>query len=338
VRVAPARFDHILAMTDGVGTFEHADHLTPRREHGYCTDDVARVLVVVAREPDPSPAVQELGRISFRFLAAAQGVEGHIRNRRDVRGRWHGRRGVEDCWGRALWAFGAAASGASDEWVRQSARSHFAHSVQQRSPWPRSMAFAALGAADLLAVDPDNGGARLLLADAVTTIGPLGTDPAWPWPEARLTYANAALAEALVTAGDALDRPRVLADGLTLLGWLLDRETLDGHLSLTPVGGSGPGDRRARFDQQPIEAATLADACARAATVTGDPAWLQGVELAARWFAGDNDAGAVMWDAGSRGGYDGLHAHGPNLNQGAESTLALISTLQHASALSPVAG
>ena len=32
-----------------------------------------------------------------------------------------------------------------------------------------------------------------------------------------------------------------------------------------------------------------------------------------------------MWDPATGGGYDGLHADGPNLNQGAESTLALIS-------------
>ena len=35
-----------------------------------------------------------------------------------------------------------------------------------------------------------------------------------------------------------------------------------------------------------------------------------------------------MWDPGSGGGYDGLHPWGPNLNQGAESTLALVSVLQ----------
>ena len=36
-----------------------------------------------------------------------------------------------------------------------------------------------------------------------------------------------------------------------------------------------------------------------------------------------------MWDPTTGGGYDGLTPLGPNLNQGAESTLALISTLQH---------
>jgi hypothetical protein len=39
-----------------------------------------------------------------------------------------------------------------------------------------------------------------------------------------------------------------------------------------------------------------------------------------------------MWDQETGGGYDGLTLHGPNLNQGAEATLALISTLQHRSA------
>ena len=40
-----------------------------------------------------------------------------------------------------------------------------------------------------------------------------------------------------------------------------------------------------------------------------------------------------MWDPRTGGGYDGLRADGPNLNQGAESTLSLISTLQHGRSL-----
>jgi hypothetical protein len=51
---------------------------------------------------------------------------------------------------------------------------------------------------------------------------------------------------------------------------------------------------------------------------------------------GDNDAGQVMWDPETGGGYDGLHADGVNGNQGTESTLAVISTLQHAQRLSTV--
>ncbi len=36
-----------------------------------------------------------------------------------------------------------------------------------------------------------------------------------------------------------------------------------------------------------------------------------------------------MWDPVTGGGYDGLTATGPNLNQGAESTLAFVTTMQY---------
>jgi hypothetical protein len=195
------------------------------------------------------------------------------------------------------------------------------------------MAFAALGAAEVLADDPSHTDARLLLADAVTTIGRPSADPAWPWPEPRLTYANAVLAEALLAAGHLLERADVVADGVTMLGWLLHRETVDGHLSPTPVDGAGPTDSAPRFDQQPIEVAAMVDACHRAFVVTGEAEWLAGLDMAVRWFTGDNDAGTPMWDPATGGGYDGLQASGPNLNQGAESTLALVSAQQHATHL-----
>ena len=43
----------------------------------------------------------------------------------------------------------------------------------------------------------------------------------------------------------------------------------------------------------------------------------------------------VMWDPATGGGFDGLEAGGPNRNQGTESTLALLATLQHARHLVP---
>lgn len=323
------RFDHLARMTDGHGTFEHADHTTPRREHGYCTDDMARVLVVASREPHPDPVVSGLAETALRFLVDAQGIRGDCRNRRGSRGEWQDRHGVEDCWGRSLWGLGTAAARSPHDGVRQVALAHFERGTQQRSRWPRAMAFAALGADEVLAAHPDHRGARDLLGDAVAVVGDRRSDAAWPWPEPRLSYANAVLPDAMIAAGVALDRARLVDDGLDLLGWLLDAETSDGHLSVTPVGGRGPGDPRPKFDQQPIEVATLADACARASRHTGVDRWAVGVAAAVEWFLGDNDAHAPMWDPASGGGYDGLRADGPNLNQGAESTLALISTLQH---------
>ena len=121
-----------------------------------------------------------------------------------------------------------------------------------------------------------------------------------------------------------------MALGCRQLAWLLARETRDGHLSVTPHAGAGPEDPVGRYDQQPIEVAALSDACARALSVTADARWLAGHELCVAWFTGSNDYGSAMFDPATGGGYDGLTAVGPNLNQGAESTIALLTTMQNA--------
>ena len=326
---APAvDFGHLQALTDRFGTFEHARYSDARPEDGYCTDDVARLLVVASREPDPDRPVRELIRGAFRFVGTAQGTTGCTRNRRSADGRWHGRRTVDDCWGRSLWAFGVVVEHRTAR-MAQDALAHFERGAQRRSPWPRSMAYAALGAAAVLRVRPRHPQARALLADAAELVGHPRDDASWPWPEPRLTYANALLPHALLAAGHALDRPLLVDHGLHLLGWLLDRETDGTHLSVTPAGGAGPGDLPG-FDQQPIEVATLAEACACAATVTGDDRWATGIRMAAGWFDGENDTATRMWDPVTGGAYDGLQASGVNLNQGAESTIALVATRQQA--------
>ena len=76
----------------------------------------------------------------------------------------------------------------------------------------------------------------------------------------------------------------------------------------------------------------------RALDITGDAAWNAGIERCIDWFGGLNDLGAEMWDPTTGGGFDGLTPLGPNLNQGAESTLALISTLQHGARRANLAG
>jgi hypothetical protein len=330
------RFDHLLHMTDGRGTFEHAKLTEPRPKHGYCTDDMARVLVVATREPRPGPAIRGLVELSLRFLGNAQDLDGNYRNRMNERGRWEDRPTLEDCWGRSVWALGTAAAHAEADWVRQVAVAQFERAARRRSPWLRAMAFAALGAAELLASRPDHREARALLVAAADTLPLANDDEAWPWPEPALAYANAVIPEAMIAAGSLLDRPLLLRQGLDLLAWLLDHETVDGHLSVTPAGGSAPGAVRPAFDQQPIEVAALADACARAACVDpANPNWADGVERAVAWFLGDNDSAQLMWDPTTGGGFDGLEAEGTNRNQGAESTLAVLATLQHTRHLVP---
>ena len=332
----PPKFDHLLRLTDRRGTFEHACFAEPRPEHGYCTDDMARVLVVATREPDAEGAVNGLAGLAVRFLGDASAFHGGCRNRMDVNGNWNDRPTTQNHWGRCIWGLGTAAAHSRVGIVRKLAVIQFGRAALERSTSPRAMAFAAVGAAEILSVDAGHPAARKLIADYADSLAAPNGDDSWPWPETRLAYANAVLAEATIAAGVALDDAALRQRGLDLLAWLVDYETTDGHLSPTPVAGRGRDDDRPAFDQQPIEVATLADACARAAAVDPSAIWSDGVAMAAAWFTGDNDAGEVMWDPETGGGFDGLLADGVNRNQGAESTLAVISTLQHAQRLSAV--
>ena len=328
----PIRFGlhHLDRMSDHRGLFEHAKGTVPRPEYGYCTDDNARLLVVASREPDTGLAPR-LSRLVLAFVLDAQGEDGRCRTRLDRAGRWLDAPGTEDWWGRSLWGLGVAAAQHADPFVREQARAGFDRGARQRSRHPRAMAFAAIGAASVLAAetDADAAAARALLSDTLDVIGAV-PGGSWSWPEPRLAYANAALAEAVIAAGAALDRPAELDRGLKMLRWLLERETGVGHLSVTGVGGRGPDDRGPQFDQQPIEAAAMADACWRAYALTGNRIWARGVAAAAGWFDAENDTGLPMYDDVSGGGFDGLQPEGVNLNQGAESTLAFLSTMQRA--------
>ena len=80
------------------------------------------------------------------------------------------------------------------------------------------MAFAALGAAEVLQLDPDNSAAHALLSDAADTMSGPRRHDRWPWPEERLTYANATLPEAMIAAGSTLGLPLLAAARIGALG------------------------------------------------------------------------------------------------------------------------
>jgi hypothetical protein len=332
VSVPEPSFDHLLRLSDDTGLLEHARGAVPRRREGYCTDDAARALVVISREPSPSSQLTALADRCLAFLVHAQAGDGASHNRLGYDRRWEDQPGLGDWWGRSLWGSGTAAARGRSARFRADALVHFETGAASRSPAPRAMAFAALGAAEVLTVRSDHGPALDLLKAAGAALGGRGDD-AWPWPEPRLTYANAHWPDALIAAGTALEDDHLVDHGLQLLDWLLGVETVGpvaggAHLSLTPVGGWGAGEPRPGFDQQPIEAAALADACARAFLLTGNIGYAAGVNRAVAWFLGENDTQIPMYDARTGGGYDGLERYGRNDNQGAESTIALISTLQ----------
>lgn len=324
-------FAHLSRLTTPMGLYEHALGTAPRIEHAYCVDDVARGLVVTARVPDASPPVQQLAAGYLDFLLAALRPDGLFHNRRRTDGSWSDRPSSDDHWGRAVWALGVAAENSVDADLASRARAACSLALRARSRWPRAMAYAALGAGQLLKSFPEDLGALRFLADARRVLQRPGSDPAWPWPEDRLTYANAVLPEAMLVISRAFMDDDLRDDGLQLLEWLVQEQTVGGHLSVVPSTGRARGDRRPGFAQQPIEVAALAEACRTAYDLTGDTRWTDVVAQCVAWFAGVNDRGVPMCDPLTGGGFDGLERRGASSNQGAESTLAWLSTAQLAS-------
>ncbi|MCU0300946.1 MAG: hypothetical protein MUF35_04985 [Candidatus Nanopelagicales bacterium] len=317
-------------MSTPLGVYEHARGDQPRRTHGFCLDDVGRVLGVCAREPEPSAEVVRLASISLEYAMGAAERDGRFRNRRTDSGVWSDRPGLGDHWGRAVWGLGqAVASTWCDATTRSVALAALHRAARQRSPWRRTMAYAAVGAADALAAVPgDRALVGLLLAAGTALDGSARTRGMERWPEARLAYANALVPEAHLAIGAALEDPAQVRRGLAQLEWLVALQTPRGHLSPVPARGWAPGEPLPAPDQQPIEVIALAEAAARAEAITGDRSWGEVVTLAAEWFLGRNDLGVPLYDPATGGGCDGLLSTGVNPNQGAESTLAALATLQ----------
>lgn len=320
---------HLSRLTDDRGIFEHALGEHPRFTHGYCTDDNARLLIVAVRGNSHEPESEILARVAARFLLDALQPDGRMHNRMSFERMWEDEPSAADCWGRAMWAFGAAVKRSSDTELRNRCYEAFGIGAKAHPRDLRSKCFAVLGAADILSIDALHEGALGIMFEASAALHALSTGSnEWPWPEKRLAYANAVIPDAMVACGHALGDEQLATRGLMLLRWLIELQTDDEHLSVVPTGGLGFGEGLGQFDQQPIEVSTIASAAERALSLTGDEYWKSVIEMCASWFLGNNDSGFSMIDLDSGGGYDGLERFGVNVNQGAESTLAMLSTMQ----------
>jgi hypothetical protein len=332
VKLPPPNFHHLHRLSDDTGLIEHAWFELPRRYCGYTVDDVARGLLVICHEPlaDTAPRLVTLAETYLDFLYHALGNNGRFRNRMSYAREWVNEPDSDDAHGRALWALGAAARGAPSAVMKRAATRLFEAASGFDTPYTRANAYAILGIAELHETDPRNEHALMLLERCAARLPGLQISQEWPWPEPRLTYDNARVPQSLLVAGTLTHNASMVEEGLALLEWLVDCETRGSHFSFAPTRGWRVDEPRPGFDQQPIEAAAMADACVDAFLVTGDTAWTDLGMTAVRWFLGGNDKKLNLYDETTGGCCDGLTANGVNDNQGAESTLACIAALQQA--------
>ncbi len=323
-----AAFD---AICDGTGILQHAIHIVPDRNHGYCLDDNARALMLVHRVAWDTPHEGYRRASTFAsFVQHAWNRDEHVfRNFMNYDRTWCETCGSEDSNGRAIWALGDAARHAVQPALRLWAIECFDRyaPIALKFGAARSLAFAALGSVAVLAEQPGHG----LAVDIVNICGRtletlLGgaRRPDWTWFESVVGYDNPRLSEALIECGRVTGNADWIALGLDTLRWIMQHQT-SARGFFRPVGSEtfGCDGEFLPFDQQPLEAWAAIEACAVAHRADGDNAeWLEHARRAYRWFFGENDRGALLVDLQTGSCLDGVTPHGPNLNVGAESLLA----------------
>jgi hypothetical protein len=325
------QLDHLSVLCDDVGVIQHALDSVPNRATGYCTDDVARAFIVACKRIGLASRDDRAHRIAstaLAFLHDAQLQDGRFHNFMAYDRRWTDDVGSDDCNGRAMWALGYGIAEAPSEGARRACRTLFDRALGaiESLHYLRAQAYAILGLTRALQADKRREWTNALtyLADKLIDAWHLHASTDWPWFEAIMTYDNARLPEALIRTGIALAEPRYADAGCASLQFYEEVTLEDGIF--VPIGNEGwypRGGSRARYAQQPLEAAAMVDAELAAFGANGHTGALANAAVALAWYQGKNSRSVVMSQGG--GCYDGLHEDRVNTNMGAESTLAMLS-------------
>ncbi len=336
----PLNLDHMRHMTDSTGMIQHANFIVPNYDEGYSIDDNARALIVSTYLAKLGLDDGEAFSLAYRYLAfigyAFNPKTGRFRNFMDYQRNWLEESGSEDSHGRTMWALGTVLGRSNIPALQSTAGWLFEQALPAilDTTSPRAWAFTLIGIHEYLRrYDGDRraGQVRDELAKRLLDLYEQSRSANWCWYETSLSYCNAVLPQAMLMCGQWIPNKAMTEAGLESLTWLADLQRADqagGHF--VPIGSNGfyvRDGEQARFDQQPVEAQTMASACLEAYRSTGDERWRVEAQRSFEWFLGRNDLDMPLYDPTTGGCRDGLHPDRPNENQGAESTLAFLQTL-----------
>jgi len=338
------KLDHFHRLTDDTGMVQHSIFTIPNRREGYTTDDNARALIFAVelgqvekyQRGKVSPSTQTATLCYSAFLEHAfNPAKGRFKNFLRYDRRWNEPVGSEDSHGRALWALGTVLGRSQDQGLRGAAGRLFEFSLPAALEFssPRAWAYTLLGVQEYLDSYPGDRDAqkvRSSLSRRLLEMYEAIRRPDWKWFENVLAYGNARLPQALLLVGADSSDDRMISAGLESLDWLSQTQRCETNGHFVPIGSQGfyrQDGEKARFDQQPIEAAGAVSACLQAFRITGDSRWRGEAWSAFNWFLGDNDLQLPLYDSVTGGCRDGLHPDRVNENQGAESTLSFLMAL-----------
>jgi glycosyltransferase involved in cell wall biosynthesis len=332
------KFNHLLLLTDDTGVLQHARFMIPSRGHGYTVDDNARALVTVMLARDTVNDTSMLETLSYLYLGFLEysfdEKVGRFRNYLSYNRKWNQNTDYEESHARALWGLGVTIEKSGKDSQIGMAMDLFerALGVCEGFRSPRAIAYALLGIACYSRRFRGDRNTRRFeekLTERLLDIYSKNATEEWPWIEETVTYDNGRIPQAMIAEGYARGNESLLNSGLLCLDWLIKIQRDDsGHF--VPIGNRGwykRDGKRTRFDQQPVDAGSMVEACAEAYIATGEKVWVKDAIKCFEWFLGRNDLQTPIYDYTTGGCRDGLGSNGVNQNQGAESTLAWLLSL-----------
>jgi hypothetical protein len=143
-------------LTDSTGILQHASFTIPHFEHGYCTDDNARALILMMLHDELEEELPQHYRIIGAYAGFLQDAfnprQNRFRNFMGFQRQWLEEIGSEDSHARAVWALGTCVGRSSRSNIRAWASKLFEAALEVVDSFtsPRSWAFAILGGHEYL--------------------------------------------------------------------------------------------------------------------------------------------------------------------------------------------
>lgn len=334
----PLNLSYLEFLTDHTGILQHSYYNLPESRFGYSTDDNSRALIVVSKlyKNNRSKKLFQLMKIYLTFLRLAQEPNGRFHTFLNFQRHWIDLDDIADPYGKVLWALGYHLYACNDSPFFHSVHEIFKLSMRHLKDVrdARTAAYAILGLYYyVLAFEGEKDTAHFAieyikkLADKLVKAYQQQSDHEWRWIEETMTYDNFRVPQALFAAYLITKRPlykEIAIESLDFV-WKCNYDFEKDYFDF--VGQNGwykKNDKKAAYDQQPLEAAAAADAFIFAYRTTKNEDYLRFAVIAFEWFFGRNRNHKELYDNKTKGVYDGLTKVGVNLNEGSESVICFL--------------
>jgi len=273
--------------------------------------------------------MRALANIYLAFLNHMQKPEGNFHNYLSYERTFLDVDGSEDCVGRALWGCGCAVNSTLPIDMKMVAKEIFDKGLPRvwKSTSLRFYAFTIMGLSEYFQAIPDDNLkiSAEKLADSLIQHYQDEVKDDWHWFEPNLTYDNTRLPQALFLAYMMTGKQKYLNVAEEAMDFLLKTQMVNDVF--VPIGNDGwykRGEKRALYDQQPLEVTAMVEAAVDAFYATEEKNYVEVANRVFEWFLGRNNQKVMVYNPQITGCFDGISPKEVNMNQGAEASISYL--------------